>query len=98
LIRAAEVQVACIREHPEHVEEALARRRAGVDRLFGRLQRGPLGSHGANDILKVPDTPREAINAGDHQHIALSQEIEHGSPPRSLVQRLYARGRRRWSR
>jgi hypothetical protein len=25
-------------EHAEHVEEALARRRAGVDRLLGRLQ------------------------------------------------------------
>jgi hypothetical protein len=28
----------------------------------------PLARTAPNDILKVPDTPREAINAGDHQH------------------------------
>jgi hypothetical protein len=54
---------------------APARRRAGVDRLLGRLQRRALGSHGSNDILKVPDAPREAINAGDHRHVTLSPEI-----------------------
>jgi hypothetical protein len=29
--------------------------------------------------VSFPYTPREAINAGDHQHIAHSQESEHGA-------------------
>jgi hypothetical protein len=49
-------------EHPEHVQEAFARRRAGVDRLLGGPQRGALGPHGSNDILQVADAPGEAIN------------------------------------
>jgi len=30
-------------EHAQHIEERLARRRAGIDRLFGRLQGDTLG-------------------------------------------------------
>jgi hypothetical protein len=52
-------------EDPEHVEEALAGGRAGIDRLLGRLQTVAAGPHGANDVLKVSDAPGEAIDAGD---------------------------------
>jgi hypothetical protein len=45
--------------------------------LLGRLRRRALGSHGSNDILKAADAPREAVDAGDHQHVTVSQEIEH---------------------
>jgi hypothetical protein len=41
------------REHAEHVEKALAGRRAGVDRLLGGLQRRAGGPYGAHDIPKV---------------------------------------------
>src|SRR5438105_11632383 len=43
-----------LREHAEHVEEALARRGAGIDRLLSGLQRGALRLHGPNDILSAP--------------------------------------------
>jgi hypothetical protein len=66
-------------EHAEHVEEALAGGGAGVDRLLARLQGGALGLQGADDILEVADAARQAIDPGDHQHIALAQEVEYGA-------------------
>jgi hypothetical protein len=43
-------------EDTEHVEEALARGRVGIDRLLGRLHtraRRPDGADGADDVLQI---------------------------------------------
>jgi hypothetical protein len=40
-------------EHPGHVEEALARGSAGIDRLFGRLQGDAALLKVVDDILEV---------------------------------------------
>ena len=42
-------------EHAQHVEEALARRGAGVDRLLSRLEGRALGLHSSDDVLKIAD-------------------------------------------
>jgi hypothetical protein len=46
-------------EHPEHIEKALAGRRADIDWLFGGLQGSAAGLHGADDILEVADAAGE---------------------------------------
>src|SRR3954470_5951819 len=51
-----------LREHPEHIEEALAGRAAGIDRLLGGLQRGALRLHGPNDVLQVSDAAGEPVD------------------------------------
>jgi hypothetical protein len=50
------IPLAELREHAEHVEEALSRRGTGVDRLLCRLERGALRLHGPDDVLQVADT------------------------------------------
>src|SRR5712672_4652103 len=40
-------------EHPQHVEEALPRGRAGVDRLLGGLQGDATPSEVMDDVLQV---------------------------------------------
>jgi hypothetical protein len=51
-------------EHAEHIEERFAGRGAGVDRLFGGLERGALGLHRANDVLQVADASRQSVDSG----------------------------------
>jgi hypothetical protein len=51
-------------EYAEHVEEALAGGRAGVDWLF---RRRAAGAYRANDILQVADAARQPVDARDHQ-------------------------------
>ena len=46
--------------------------------MFGGLESGALGLHGANDVLEVSDTAGEPIDSGDHQHVTLTQEVEDG--------------------
>jgi hypothetical protein len=33
----------------------------------------------ANDVLQIADAPRQTINPGDHQNIALSEKVEDGA-------------------
>jgi hypothetical protein len=54
-------------EHAQHVQQALAGGRAGVDPL---LQYRAARRDSANDVLKVSDASGEAIDAGDHQDVA----------------------------
>jgi hypothetical protein len=49
-------------EHAQHVQQALAGGRAGVDPL---LQYRAARRDSANDVLKVSDASGEAIDAGD---------------------------------
>jgi len=49
-------------EDAEHIEERLARGRAGIDRLLRRLEACALGLHGANDVLQVADASRQTID------------------------------------
>ena len=63
-------------EHAEHVEERLAGRGAGVDRLLGRLQRDTAGLQLVHDVLEVLQRTRQAVDAGDHERVAGAQEIE----------------------
>jgi hypothetical protein len=39
---------------------------------------------GSNDILQVADAAGEPVDAGDHQHVPFSQEIEHGAQLRAV--------------
>ena len=66
------------REHPEHVQERLARRVAGVDGLFGGLQRRALGPQFTYDVLKVAYAPRQSVNPSDHEHVAGADEVQKG--------------------
>jgi hypothetical protein len=66
-------------EDPEHVQEALAGGRAGVDRLLGRLEARAASPHCADDVLQIADAPGEAIDAGDHPNVAGVQEFQHGA-------------------
>ncbi len=47
-------------EYTEHVEETFACGDAGIDRLFGRSQRGAAGLHLAHDILQIANAAGEA--------------------------------------
>jgi hypothetical protein len=38
----------------------------------------------SNDILQVADAAGEPVDAGDHQHVPFSQEIEHGAQLRAV--------------
>jgi hypothetical protein len=51
-------------EHALHAREALAGRRAGIDRLLRGLQDRAARPDSANDVLKVSDAPGAAIDAG----------------------------------
>jgi hypothetical protein len=64
------------RKHAEHVEKVFARCRAGVDWLLGRLQGRAASLDRAHDVLKVSNAAREPINAGDHQHVAFTEEVQ----------------------
>jgi hypothetical protein len=66
-------------EDPEHVQEALAGGRAGVDRLLGRLEAGAPPPNGPDDVLEVSDAPGNAIDAGDHQDVAGVQKLQDGA-------------------
>jgi hypothetical protein len=74
-------------EDPEHVQEALAGGRAGVDRLLGRLEARAASPHCADDVLQIADAPGEAIDAGDRQDVVGVQEFQHSA------ERLTAFGR-----
>jgi peptidoglycan/LPS O-acetylase OafA/YrhL len=74
-------------EHAQHVQEALAGRRAGVDRLLRGLQNRAACAHSADDVLKVADAPGEAINPGDHQNVAGVQEFQHRAQRSGLGRR-----------
>ena len=65
-----------LRKHTQHVQEALPGCGASIDGLL----RGPQGRaarlHRTNDVLKVSNAMREAVNTRDHQHVTGSQEVE----------------------
>jgi hypothetical protein len=65
-----------LREHPEHVEEALAGRGRSVDRLLRGSQRGGLALERAHDVLEIADRARQAVNPGDHERVTLADELE----------------------
>src|SRR5262249_6070771 len=65
-------------EHAEHVEEAFTGRGACIDRLFSCLERCATRLHRAHDVLQVADATSKAIDAGDHQHVTLAEEVEDG--------------------
>jgi len=47
----------------QHIEEALAGRGAGVDRLLGRLQSGALGLNRTRDVLQVTYTAGQTFRS-----------------------------------
>jgi hypothetical protein len=51
---------------------------ARVDRLFRRLQRRTARLDGPHDVLKIANGARQPADPGDHEHVALAQEVEHG--------------------
>jgi hypothetical protein len=51
-----------LREHAQHVQEALAGRRAGVDRLLRGPRDCPARPDSADDVLEVSDAPSETID------------------------------------
>jgi hypothetical protein len=53
LINATQIRLE-LREHPQHVEEAVAGGSAGVNRLLGRLEGRPARPHRADDVLEIP--------------------------------------------
>ena len=63
-------------EHAEHVEECLAGSRAGIDRLLGRFEGDAFGAQLVDDVLEVSDRAGEAVDPGDHEGVALVQEVE----------------------
>jgi hypothetical protein len=62
---------------PQACPETLFRLRCGVYGLFGGFETCTFGLHGSHDVLKVPDTAGQPINAGDHQGVALTEEVQH---------------------
>ena len=52
-------------EHAQHVEKGFAGGGAGIYRLLGCLQAGPLGLYGANDVLEITNAPGQAVDSGD---------------------------------
>jgi hypothetical protein len=54
-----------LREHPQHVEEALAGGRAGVDRLLARLERCAARADLAYDVLQVTNAACQATRSAD---------------------------------
>jgi hypothetical protein len=66
-------------EYPEHIQKALAGRCASIDRLLGGFESGTFSLHSANDVLKISDTAGKPIDASDHQHVTLTQEVENGA-------------------
>src|SRR5262249_20020627 len=58
---------------------ALARRGAGINRLFRRLQGCTARLDRPRDVLKIADTAGETVDPRHHEDIALPQEIEHGA-------------------
>jgi hypothetical protein len=66
---------------------ALAARLHSRHRVIGRrrLSEAPLArTVRSNDILQVADAAGEPVDAGDHQHVPFSQEIEHGAQLRAV--------------
>ena len=59
-----------LREHAQHVEESLAGRGRGVDRLLGGREMGALVLECRGDDLEVPERTRQAVDARDHQRLA----------------------------
>jgi hypothetical protein len=64
------------RKSRQHIEEALPGRGRRVDRLLGCLERNSALLEIVNDILKVPNRPRQTIDPSDDQRIALPEELE----------------------
>jgi len=63
-------------EHAQHVQERLARGRAGVHGLLGGAQGDALRLQLVHDVLEVLQRAREAVDAGDHQRVAGLHEVE----------------------
>src|SRR3954463_15176604 len=63
-------------EHTEHVEEGLAGRGAGVDRLLGGFQRDPALPEFVDEVLQVPNAARQAIDPGHHEGVPRLEEVE----------------------
>jgi hypothetical protein len=77
-----------LREYAQHIQEAFPRRRARVDRLLCRPQRGTARLHGPNDILQIADTTGEAVNACHRQYVTRPQEwstVSNSSRPSVVV-------------
>jgi hypothetical protein len=72
--------LAAVRLHSRH--RVIGRRRLSEAPL-ARMVR-------SNDILQVADAAGDPVDAGDHQHIPFSQEIEHGAQLRALVPDLFS--------
>ena len=63
-------------EYPQHVEEALPRGCAGVDRLFSRLQGDATLPEVVDDVLQVAQRTGKPIDPGHDQRIPLAQELK----------------------
>ena len=59
------------------VEHQPPRRRGGVDVLGQCAEPSPPARNGRGDVQQVLQRPREAIIAGDHDHIAGAQLVQH---------------------
>jgi hypothetical protein len=53
---------------------AMLGRRRGCER-----EARALGFERADDVLQVPDRTRQPVDAGDHQHVTVADEIEHSA-------------------
>jgi hypothetical protein len=93
-----------LREHAEHVEEALSCRRAGVDGLLGGPQRGTLRPHAA-DMGAVPVRhPSDVADYDVGREILARGRAVGSNPGQTIKSRLtvaqssahYLRGGRRW--
>jgi hypothetical protein len=65
-------------EHLEHIKEAFARCGACINRLLCSLEMRRAPSPRA-DILQIADAAGQAVNARDHQHVTLAEEVEDGA-------------------
>jgi len=79
---------------PEHVEEALAGCRIGIDRLFSCLQRRTARLDSPHDVLKVANGARQPVNSRDHQCVTLSRKnwssVASSSRPSVLVPVIFS--------
>jgi hypothetical protein len=60
----------------QHIEETLTCGRAGIDRLLGGLEGNTFGLERADNVLKVADGSRQAIDARHHERVAFAQEFQ----------------------
>jgi hypothetical protein len=87
-----------IREDAEQIEERLASRGRGVDRLLGRLQLDALFLQFMRDFLQVLERPRQPVdprNYRGYQGVITVEKIEHrlqlGRPSRRVPEAFSAR-------